>query len=715
MSFFSILLGCLGILALAIVVALVLLQKLIPKPAPSCLPGPPNGTAKPLFLKAREDAFLLHAKDFSPAQTLVLDTAISSFDPTVLRNMFLSRENSTGRSIVYRMVANIMPSSDGILFSQNEEWRKRHSLLTSLFQPRVISMHTATAFEGALRAAFLHIESENDGKNGPLVDVDYDSSTSLLASIDNPTQPPLGARSFGHEDVITLVRWAAMRNFFSWALGVELDSWGLPEDSAYGSGASVLYPTPVQPEDFNIARCIRRLGRTLDAYARVCFEIMPVAERADVGTWLKEYAQLWSVSRRLKSQLKTFLSYHPGTEKLIGASKQSAQPLLVKDVSNDSKRARATNTSALYKPLSPDTFVTRLLHANWDLNAIVSEVNHLHGAHKAVAFLTTCAIIELSSPGAVAVREALVQEFATVCGLPPTHWTCGEMLRHVHAHAGTNGTEETQKKGTWRLPTKADLDGGKLPVLQSVWKETLRRHPVSMGVMRKTGEPLEVPLRGGSGDEGGDSVTLEAGHDMVLLLHALHHHDAFWGEDSHHWIPDRWNENSAYWTAKRAQQESIPPKAAFPAKVKDVFFPFLEGLRRCAGMTLAEQQFMIFVYTLVGIMNMRAEGPAFPAKDELPALVKKAKESAKSIQRSQHIVPPGPNPYYLPDIGGGIAVLPETILLDRQGGVALLVDTLPNAKGDMELRPRWHLVKRADMFTAIDGRVSYSFAPRSSS
>jgi len=85
-------------------------------------------------------------------------------------------------------------------------------------------------------------------------------------------------------------------------------------------------------------------------------------------------------------------------------------------------------------------------------------------------------------------------------------------------------------------------------------------------------------------------VTLPPGTDVQLLLHALHHHPDHWGPDAHVWNPDRW----------LVERPGLQPH---------VFAPFLDGVRRCAGMYLAELEFAVLVYILLGVFDTAVLGP----------------------------------------------------------------------------------------------------------
>ena len=132
-------------------------------------------------------------------------------------------------------------------------------------------------------------------------------------------------------------------------------------------------------------------------------------------------------------------------------------------------------------------------------------------------------------------------------------------------------------------PTKEDLPN--LRVCMSVWKETLRMHPISLGVLRETGSDIELPdLPDGKG-----SATIPAGTQVQVMLYALHHDPEFW-EDPYRFNPDRWIES-----------DNVSAKSTFSARkgVREAFVPFLDGKRQCEGRFLAELEFTVFMCELL--------------------------------------------------------------------------------------------------------------------
>jgi len=629
---------------------------------PSPFPGPPNGAVRALFHAHREDAHLLLLRRFAPARTLCLDTVAATADPSLMSALLNSKAHSEGRSLLYRLIAWVMPLSDGMLFAAGAEWARRHRLFTPLFQPAAVRGFSTAAVAAAVRVGAAQAAlARAPAAPAPAAPAPghYASAAALLASLaPGAPQGALGGDAATGEDLLTLVRWAAMRTLLAWAAGLD-------GDEREGAPAGAL---------------VRRTARALDAYARVCFEVMPSLERRIDGLrgaarWLRAYAQLRAVAGALQGCVASLLA--------------AAAP-----------------------PRAPrDSHLARMVGEGWPLRAIASELNHLHGAHKAVAFVATAALAELWG-AAPALRAALRAELATACGEPPAGWA-GEEL-------GAAG-------GGWRAPAPEDLEeGGPLPLLGSVWRETLRRHVVSMGTLRR--------LAGGGGGEAPPGG-LPGGGDVLLLLHALHHDEALWGRDAHNWEPARWDARSPYWAARRAA-EGVPPGgraacesdaprsgpggAFIPAAHRSAFLPFLEGSRRCAGMALARVQFAALLYALVVARPVELLPPAAPAE---VAAWEEAGGCGGGGAGAAGVA------------GGGLALVPGAVAVARRGAVALIREPagrVPYAsptRFDEEVaharraaaaaagrppppdappfRYRIHLVKEPSMFSTWEGPVEF--------
>eukprot|EP01138_Halocafeteria_seosinensis_P002653 gb/GECG01002712.1/.p1 GENE.gb/GECG01002712.1/~~gb/GECG01002712.1/.p1 ORF type:complete len:506 (+),score=38.07 gb/GECG01002712.1/:1-1518(+) len=183
-------------------------------------------------------------------------------------------------------------------------------------------------------------------------------------------------------------------------------------------------------------------------------------------------------------------------------------------------------------------FLTNLMDHGFDMKEISAEINHIYGAYKAVGFVTTCMIWRLSKhPQWV---EKLREEWKSKLG--------------CHGSA---------------TPTRGDLT--RLPLTTAVIHECLRMHVVSFGVVRQISSPLEI-----------DGKTFPEGTEVMILLHAVHHHPDFW-EDPLTFNPSRFLEQ---------------------APTAYTYIPFLSGPRMCAGQYLADLHLIVILHSIFWNYNI---------------------------------------------------------------------------------------------------------------
>lgn len=434
----------------------------------------------------QEDAHLHMSRALGGAKTLCIDGVVATFDPALVRALLISREHSIGRSWLYRLVAWMMPVSDGIVFMADEEWRKRHAAFTPLFQPSQLRQYTGLFAESALReaaalvappapapgewrgASLLSEPTRNDCPCGHAAGmrraVMASAPLSALVLPWNTHAPGAPARSTAlvpiirpRDDLLAFVRGIAMRNLLGWGFGLRLEGAGVRV--AVAGDACTCLPS--------------ELARVFDEYSRTAFDNMPrphtgpLAGWSYAAHWLRNYAHLQLLGGKVRA-----LSEYVLTRTAIAPA--PADRPITADYRNAGAPALPAST--------PTNFLQAMREAGFTTAEMCRDVNHFHGAHKAIALVTTAALVELSIPHHARWRSALVAEFAAVCGLPDAATPLADLSRDAYSPTGADGAGGGRR---WRLPTKADLDGGALPVLQRVWRETLRCHVVSLGVMRK--------------------------------------------------------------------------------------------------------------------------------------------------------------------------------------------------------------------------------------
>jgi cytochrome P450 len=120
--------------------------------------------------------------------------------------------------------------------------------------------------------------------------------------------------------------------------------------------------------------------------------------------------------------------------------------------------------------------------------------------------------------------------------------------------------------GDQTIPSREDLP--RLPLTRGFLLEILRLYPVSMTIARRLGAPMKL------GDE-----EFPAGTEVGILPYALHYHPDFWTEPNR-LLPERW-------------AHSDEPRVPYS------YIPFLDGLRKCIGRSMAEMQLLVVLTTIV--------------------------------------------------------------------------------------------------------------------
>jgi cytochrome P450 len=223
----------------------------------------------------------------------------------------------------------------------------------------------------------------------------------------------------------------------------------------------------------------------------------------------------------------------------FGAGTVSKLPWLIEAVL--SFRKKMAGVREVVRQLAADNSIekmesgwqTQLTAAGLSEEEVALEVNHLYGAFNAIDYIVTAALYELArNPRLMA---AIQRELDSV------------VLDD-------------------RVPVRDSLS--RMPLLHGFMLEILRMYPVSMGISRRTGDPLKI---------GGEQFP--AGTEVLIILFALHHHPDFWNRPTE-LLPERW-------------AVAAEPKVPFS------YAPFLDGPRKCIGRSMAEMQLQVVLSTLL--------------------------------------------------------------------------------------------------------------------
>ncbi|KAI9014084.1 cytochrome P450 [Hyaloraphidium curvatum] len=130
-----------------------------------------------------------------------------------------------------------------------------------------------------------------------------------------------------------------------------------------------------------------------------------------------------------------------------------------------------------------------------------------------------------------------------------------------------------------------------LPLLNGMINETLRLHPLNVGV------PRMAPAGGFTFERDGKNVTIPENTVIIVNTWTMHRSPALW-KRARDWWPERWQQAEA--------EEAEPgPRTVY----KDAFFPFSMGSRDCIGKNFAMQEMRIMIANFVVRYDFRlAEG-----------------------------------------------------------------------------------------------------------
>lgn len=199
----------------------------------------------------------------------------------------------------------------------------------------------------------------------------------------------------------------------------------------------------------------------------------------------------------------------------------------------------ATAAATKFSSAGADDDVTRMLAAGFSISEIAGEVNHIHGAHKAAAYVLTHVLHDLCQPAATQRSTAAPEPAArSDAGASPdsdaipacaSSRDAGESISAQSGRwwAAAARAEALAVLGPSNPATRKDITH-RMPILKAIVLEALRRHVVSLGVVRRTGAPLRI-----------DDTLIPSGTEIVILLQALHHSPRFWRRPME-FRPERW-------------------------------------------------------------------------------------------------------------------------------------------------------------------------------
>jgi len=497
------------------------------------LAGLPNAQDSIAVFEARKDRGLVelvqrYGKNFrmhltgSAKGVAGASEVFATADPAIVRKVLMDRVHSVVRPPRYAL-ARWIPYMDGVLFMDGPVWKAHTAALLPVLAPSNFekfakAMHLSTERRMAMVEESVRAANAAKGSAQPFFEVDM----LPLAKVGWFCMACAPQCSFL---LLSALCFCAHRFFFIVCQAIALDN-------LLTAGFGVDLKSPL----------VNELRSSMRDYV----DVDNMREDAHpLVTVFKTIVNWFRIGARVKRNIRTLLAAGPETRISLGADGELFKPTAdqlrrwqaptAKTTGNEAMTAADLQSSDSAQPAKQTdghvTFLDRMVAAGMSLDEITSETNHLNGAHKAFGVELTFSLFELArSPD---IRNRLMSEL-----------------------------DQVLSRNNRTVPTRADLAA--LPYCQAVFKEVLRRHCISMGIVRVIAEPLQVAdVKGSKGP-----VTVPANTPVLLLMHAVHHLPEFW-DDPETFNPDRWLKPNG--------------KLRSQPKTKFSYFPFLEGPRQCQG------------------------------------------------------------------------------------------------------------------------------------
>ena len=429
---------------------------------------PPRGGLINRFRKERQLMFIDLIKQYG--STCELEDTLVTIDPTVAAILLTQKCHYEYRSRWYVNFSRfVLPGLHGILNMEGEEWKRHTEILGPLFATHNVARYGTTIANIAERHTTAWIQGKTASNSTLLYELEnlpISSSSSLSSSIPSTSSSSLLLSQGYQYGGNNLLE--AIRG-----MGTEIFlQWALGLDTI----------TKNKNEQYLISKLTKDL--------------------ANYGTLVAIMAQkplmLLSIFYRLYQCTKAI---------------QNDIQLLANRAKINMEERKLCILQGKLDSLPPEDAIIRMVSAGFTLEETAAEINHIHGAHKADTFVLTHLLHDLCQPSSLSTSTSTLN----LCQVGGQWWR--NRLR-----------EEWQENlSNSRPPTRIDLSrSGSLPLTTAILEECERLHPVSLGVVRQTGTPLQI-----------DNILLPSNIENVILLWGIHMHPAIWMYPNE-FHPHRW-------------------------------------------------------------------------------------------------------------------------------------------------------------------------------
>jgi hypothetical protein len=320
------------------------------------------------FAELREDSFLAHRERLGGADTFRWDGfgTLATMDPAVVAQLLHTREHTVTRSFVYK-IGRWIPGLDGILLQEGAVWRRATKAVMPVFHERCYGRYAEQIYDlvvariGRWRAEGDEGPGEGaeEGQGEPHND---GGGVDLLAEM----------RGIARDIVIRL--------------GYGLD----PESPLAEDLVTLLDSSHVFDSLASKSHSMLGIVRALFTMRRDSLRLRAVVQRM-VAAKQAEEAEVAAGGAMAQGAMAS--GTESGAAAGPGASARGDGVLTGRDATRDATKKRRRT-----RPGANDDWLTGMLREEMPLNEMASQVNHLYGAHRAIALALTFATTQLSRP-----------------------------------------------------------------------------------------------------------------------------------------------------------------------------------------------------------------------------------------------------------------------------------------------------------------------------
>ena len=390
------------------------------------------------FAELREDSFLAHRERLGGADTFRWDGfgTLATMDPAVVAQLLHTREHTVTRSFVYK-IGRWIPGLDGILLQEGAVWRRATKAVMPVFHERCYGRYAEQIYDLVVaRIGRWRAGGEEGAGEGPGEEQGEEQGESR--------------NDGGGVDLLAEMRGIARDIVIR--LGYGLD----PESPLADDLITLLDSSHVFDSLASKSHSVLGIVRALFTMRRDSLRLRAVVQRMVAA---KQAAEAEAAAGEAMAPGAMASRTESGAAAGPGASARGDGVLTGRDASRETRDA--TKKRRRTRPGANDDWLTGMLREEMPLNEMASQVNHLYGAHRAIALALTFATTQLSRPRNREWTGKLRREFVALAASRKASEGAGE-------GGGTGGEEEGIPRSAKPFVRREDLH--RLPLARAVFK-----------------------------------------------------------------------------------------------------------------------------------------------------------------------------------------------------------------------------------------------------